>query len=116
MYRVDECFGVSRIGGKLKIRYNKSMEKFKIKTMSFWRRTGILVAGFGFGGVLWGLEVYRGTVGSDEVFTNPFSYILGAVALGVFGGLALAYISQINGSFSMSRLFLYLVSPRSNLG
>lgn len=50
----------------------------------------ISAAGFGVGGALWGLEAYRGTVGSDEVFTNPFSYILGAVAMAVFGGLALS--------------------------
>ena len=74
--------------------------------VSFWKRTAVLAIGFGVGGAIWGLEAYRGTVGSGEVFTNPFSYILGAVSLAVFGGLALAYLSQINGSFSMSRLFL----------
>ena len=46
---------------------------------------------FGLAGAIWGLEAYRGTVGSGETFTNPFSYILGAVALAVCGGAALAY-------------------------
>lgn len=82
------------------------MENFEIKTTSFWKRAAVLAAGFGVGGAIWGLEAYRGTVGSGEVFTNPFSYILGAVSLAVFGGLVLAYLSQINGSTPLSRLFL----------
>jgi len=55
----------------------------------------IVALGFGVGGALWGLEAYRGTVGSDEVFTNPFSYILGSVALAICGGIALAYIKSL---------------------
>ena len=48
-----------------------------------------VVFGFGLAGALWGWECYRGTVGSDDVITSPFSFILGAVFLGVFGGIAL---------------------------
>lgn len=59
----------------------------------------IVALGFGIGGALWGLEAYRGTVGSDEVFTNPFSYILGAVALAICGGIALSFVLSHSGSF-----------------
>jgi len=62
-----------------------------ILKLGFWKMA-VVAGGFGFGGLVWGWEAYRGTVGSDEVFTNPFSYILGAVAMGLFGGLALSYI------------------------
>lgn len=68
------------------------------------------IAGFGIGGALWGVEAYRGTVGSGETFTNPFSYILGAMAMAVFGGFALAYITQNKSAGStsvpLSRLFI----------
>ncbi len=50
--------------------------------------------GFGIGGALWGWECFRGTVGAGEVITNPFSYILGAVYLGVFGGVSLVIFSK----------------------
>lgn len=63
--------------------------------ISPWKAMLISAAGFGIGGAFWGLEAYRGTVGSHEVFTNPFSYVLGAVYLGVFGGLALALIEKL---------------------
>lgn len=51
-------------------------------------------AGFGLGGLLWGLDAFFGTVGADEVFTNPFSYILGIVALGLLGSLSLILFSK----------------------
>lgn len=57
---------------------------------TFRNRIIFAVLGFGLGGAIWGLEAYRGTVGAEESFTNPFSYILGAAALAVFGGLALS--------------------------
>lgn len=66
----------------------------------------IVALGFGIGGAIWGLEAYRGTVGSDEVFTNPFSYILGAVAMAVCGGIALVYIENKRLNQRLSRLFL----------
>ena len=49
--------------------------------------------GFGIAGVIWGIEAFRGTVGSGETFTNPFSYILGAVAFGILGSLSLVIFS-----------------------
>jgi len=62
-----------------------------MKIQNKYRNRIIFAAlGFGIAGAIWGLEAYRGTVGAGESFTNPFSYILGAVALGVFGGLALS--------------------------
>lgn len=48
--------------------------------------------GFGIGGVLWGWECYRGTVGTDKSFTNPFSFILGAIYFGFFGSLFLNFL------------------------
>ena len=36
----------------------------------------------------------RGSVGGGESFTNPFSYILGAVAMAVFGGFSLVYLGH----------------------
>lgn len=74
------------------------MLKFLFKKNMVWPAVG-----FGVGGLLWGLEAYRGTVGAGETFTNPFSYVLGAVAMAVFGGISLAYINQLNGSPSVSR-------------
>lgn len=78
----------------------------KIQNTGFLRQAAVAAVGFGIGGLLWGLEAYRGTVGAGESFTNPFSYILGAVALAVFGGLALAYATHLNGSVSLSRFLL----------
>ncbi|MBI2577812.1 MAG: hypothetical protein HYV77_03125 [Candidatus Wildermuthbacteria bacterium] len=52
------------------------------------------IIGFGLAGLIWGLEAYRGTVGSNEVFTNPFSYILGAVAFGILGTGSLVLFSH----------------------
>lgn len=49
--------------------------------------------GFGLAGLIWGWEAYRGTVGAGETFTNPFSYILGAVAFGILGSLSLVLFS-----------------------
>ena len=54
------------------------------------RRWYGVVFGFGLAGALWGWECYRGTVGSGDVITNPFSFILGAVFLGFFGSIVLA--------------------------
>lgn len=50
--------------------------------------------GFGIGGALWGWECFRGTVGAGEVITNPFSYILGILFLGVFGSASLVLFSK----------------------
>jgi len=78
----------------------------KIQKNGSWKRAAVAAVGFGIGGIFWGLEAYRGTVGAGESFTNPFSYILGAVALGVFGGLALAYVTKAKGvSFGWKTCF-----------
>jgi len=53
----------------------------KILKTGPWKRASVAAAGFGFGGMLWGLEAYRGTVGAGESFTNPFSYILGTIVV-----------------------------------
>ena len=50
--------------------------------------------GFGLGGLLWGLDAFFGTVGAGEVFTNPFSYILGIAALGLLGSFSLILFSK----------------------
>ena len=50
--------------------------------------------GFGLGGALWGWEAFRGTVGAGEVFSNPFSYILGAIIMGFMGGISLVLFSK----------------------
>ena len=52
------------------------------------------VLGFGLAGALWGWECYNGTVGVEYAITNPFSFILGAVYLGVFGSLSLVVFSR----------------------
>src|SRR3989338_6266546 len=73
-----------------------------------WKRTAILMAGFGFGGLLWGFEAYRGTVGTADAFVSPFSFILGAVAMGFFGGVAVAIVKKmdnLNSSKSLGHLF-----------
>lgn len=79
----------------------------KVLKIGAWKRASVAAAGFGLGGFLWGLEAYRGTVGAGESFTNPFSYILGAVALAVFGGIALSYITQADGLPFWSGRFLF---------
>jgi len=83
---------------------------------SEWKYSAIAAAGFGLGGALWGWEAYRGTVGAGEAFTNPFSYVLGAIFLGVFGGLALAAVRHLQRSstglgmsFFISRQTLLIV-------
>lgn len=77
------------------------------------KRTVILMTGFGLGGLLWGLEAYRGTVGSTDAFTSPFSYILGAVAMGFFGGLALAVVKKMDSSNSSRFNAGYLVDKET---
>lgn len=49
------------------------------------------VLGFGLGGLLWGLEAYRGAGGAGE---SPFSFILGALSLGIFGSVSLVIFSK----------------------
>ena len=49
----------------------------------------ISATGFGLGGILWGWECYRGVIISEDTFINPFSFILGAVFMGVIGGIFL---------------------------
>ena len=58
------------------------------------RRWYGVVFGFGLAGALWGWQAYSWVIEEEEVFTNPFSFILGALFLGVFGGLALTIFSR----------------------
>lgn len=60
----------------------------------FWKYLLFPAIGFAIGGVLWGWECYRGTIGAGESFTNPFSFILGAVYLGFFGSLFLSLLEK----------------------
>lgn len=70
------------------------MAENSAQKISRFKYAAISAFGFGIGGLLWGLEAYHGTVGSDEVFTNPFSYVLGAVAMAICGGAAFAYLKK----------------------
>lgn len=67
------------------------MEIFNSK---IFRNILIPAIGFGIGGALWGWEAFRGTVGAEEVITNPFSYILGAIFLGIIGSASLVIFSK----------------------
>ncbi|MBI2643992.1 MAG: hypothetical protein HYW95_00580 [Candidatus Wildermuthbacteria bacterium] len=73
------------------------------------KRTLAPIIGFGLAGAIWGIEAYRGTVGSNETFTNPFSYILGAVAFGILGSLSLVL-------FSGDRKLMFKVMSIGTLG
>ncbi|MCD6528276.1 hypothetical protein J7K44_01420 [bacterium] len=57
----------------------------------FKRQLFAVVLGFGIGGMLWGWQCYDWTTSHNEAFTNPFSIILGALWISIFGGLALAF-------------------------
>ena len=50
-------------------------------------------AGFGIGGFLWGWQATEAITSKDN-FINPFSYILGAVFLGIFGSGSLVMFSK----------------------
>lgn len=49
--------------------------------------------GFGLGGAIWGWDIYRGAIESNEAFINPFSFISGAFSFGILGSLSLAIYS-----------------------
>ena len=51
-----------------------------------------VVLGFGIGGILWGFYCYDWATSYNEAFTNPFSIILGAFWISIFGGLALTFL------------------------
>jgi len=57
----------------------------------FKRQLFAVVLGFGIGGMLWGFHCYDWATSHNEAFTNPFSIILGALWISIFGGLALAF-------------------------
>ena len=57
----------------------------------FRRQLLAVVLGFGVAGLLWGWQIFDWVTSENEAFTNPFSFILGAVYLGFLGGLGLSY-------------------------
>jgi len=73
-----------------RLRNNINWWKNGLRDKGFRARFLVVILGFGIAGILWGLECFNGIVARDEVFTNPFSFILGAVFFGAIGGLSLA--------------------------
>ena len=61
------------------------------KSKEFRKQLVAVVLGFGIGGMLWGFHCYDWVTSHNEAFTNPFSIILGAFWISIFGGLALAF-------------------------
>jgi len=61
------------------------------ESKEFRKQLIAVVLGFGIAGILWGWQCYDWTTSHNEAFTNPFSIILGAFWISVFGGLALAF-------------------------
>lgn len=49
--------------------------------------------GFGIGGAIWGWDIYRGAIESNEAFINPFSFISGAFLFGIIGSASLVIFS-----------------------
>jgi MFS family permease len=61
------------------------------ESKEFRRQLLAVVLGFGVGGILWGWQCYNWVTTHNEVFTNPFSFVLGAIYLAIFGGLGLGW-------------------------
>jgi hypothetical protein len=96
--------------GQFKV-YQKILKKHSINfklMLSFSKIKYFLLTIFGFSlaGGLWGFECFLGTVGSDEVISNPFSFILGALFLGFFGNLSLIFFLEKDFKKILKFLFL----------
>jgi len=61
------------------------------ESKEFRKQLIAVVLGFGIAGILWGWQCYDWTTSHNEAFTNPFSLILGALYLAIFGGLGLGW-------------------------
>jgi len=86
----------------------KSSNEFKKQLLA-------AILGFGVGGMLWGFHCYDWATSHNEAFTNPFSIILGAFWISIFGGLALAF-SFLKESKRRSLLLIFLSIPAWVLG
>jgi len=61
------------------------------ESKEFRKQLVAVVLGFGIAGILWGWQCYDWATSHNEAFTNPFSLILGALYLAIFGGLGLGW-------------------------
>lgn len=59
--------------------------------------------GFGLGGAIWGGVLYKWSLGVSS--PNPFSYIYGAISLGLFGSISLTLFSQSIRSILRTSIF-----------
>lgn len=65
--------------------------------MKFSSKTKHILAailGFGLGGLIWGWQCWGIADDTSRVFVNPFSFIVGAMSLGIFGGIGLTIFSK----------------------
>jgi hypothetical protein len=72
-----------------KIKNNINWWKEGFRDKGFKIRFLSSIIGFGISGILWGIECYSGTIARNEAFTNPFSFILGAICFGIIGSFSL---------------------------
>ena len=64
----------------------------KLFSQKFRKEFWLVILGFSLGGILWGWFCFDWILTHQETFTNPFSFILGAFSLALFGGLSLSLI------------------------